>query len=157
MSQDLICRSVSILPIILKTFEKHQEQAESVYLKCHFMFLIKNSKFYTKILFLPQYEKWNSKNGILFSYLKDFYFGFLMLSFVFHLHKKLENVMQFAFCFSFSRINWKKNYLKRSRLNSWLFSQVWSTRYLKASLCQFPWYFPLHNGHVDAKNMLLRK
>ena len=35
----------------------------------------------------------------------DFYFGFLMLSFVFHFHKKMENEIQFVFRFSFSRRN----------------------------------------------------
>ena len=50
-----------------------------------------------------------------------------------------------------------KGPLKRSRLTLWLFSQVWSTRYSRASLCQIHWDFPMYNGQVDTKNALLRK
>ena len=76
-----------------------------------------------------------------------------MISFVFHFHKKMEYKIQFVFRFSFL---WT-NYLNRSRLTLWIFSQVWSSRYSKASLCQIPWDFPLYNGHTDAKNLLFRK
>ena len=59
--------------------------------------------------------------------------------------------------FLFSWRNWKKSYLKRSRLTLWLFSQVWSTRYPSASSCQVLLGFPLCNGHSDIKNSLFRK
>ena len=48
-----------------------------------------------KILWLDfaftQYEKRNSNNWVLFSCLIDLYFKFLILTFVFHFHKKMEN------------------------------------------------------------------
>ena len=48
-----------------------------------------------KILWLDftftQYEKRNSNNWVLISCLIDLYFKFLILSFVFHFHKKMEN------------------------------------------------------------------
>ena len=82
------------------------------------------------------------------------YFEPWMPSLVFHFHKKMENEIQFVFHFSFSWINWKRNY---SRLTLWLFSQVWYTRYSRASSCQVPWGFPLCNCHADTKNPLFRK
>ena len=42
----------------------------------------------------------------------DFYFEYLMPSFDFHFHKKMENEIQFFFHFSFSWKKWKNNYLK---------------------------------------------
>ena len=54
----------------------------------------------------------------------------------------MENEIQLVFRFLFSWRNWKTNYLNRSRLTLWLFSQVWSTRYWKGGSCQVPWYFP---------------
>ena len=102
-------------------------------------------------------EKRNSNNWLPFSYLTNFYFEFLMRSFVFHFHKKMKNEIQFIFRSSFSWRKWKKNYLKISRLTLWLFSQIWSTRYSSASSCQVPWDFPLCNGHADIKNPLFRK
>ena len=53
----------------------------------------------------------------------------------------MENEMQLFFRFLFSWRIWKKNYLIRSRWTLWLFSQVWSTRYSRASSCQDPWVF----------------
>ena len=73
----------------------------------------------------------------------------LMTSFVFHFHKKMENEIRLIFHFSFSRRNWKTNYLKGSRLTLWLFSQVWSTGYLRTSSCQVPWNFLPCNDHAD--------
>ena len=69
----------------------------------------------------------------------------------------LPNEIQFSFRFSFSWRNWKKNYVKRSRLTLWLFSQVSPTRYSRASSCQLPWNFLLCNGHVDNKDPLFKK
>ena len=80
-----------------------------------------------------------------------------MPSFVFHFHKKMENEIQFIFHFSFSWRNWKTTYLNRSRLTLRLLSQVWATRYSRASSCQVPWGFLLCNGHADTKNPLFRK
>ena len=56
----------------------------------------------------------------------------LMALFIFYFHKKWKEKYSF-FRFSFSWWNWKTNYLKRSRLTSRLFSEVWSTHYSKAS------------------------
>ena len=108
-------------------------------------------------MFLPQYEKRNSNNWLPFSCLIDFYFEFLMPSFVFHCYKKMENQLQLIFRLSFSWGNWRTKYLNRSRLTLWLFSQVCSTRYSRASSCQVPWGFPLCNGHADTKNPLFKK
>ena len=78
-------------------------------------------------------------------------------AFVFHFYKKLKNEIQFIFRFSFSRGNWKKNYLKRSRLTFlWLCSQVLLKRYSRATSCQVPWDSSLCNGHVSTKNQLFR-
>ena len=102
-----------------------------------------NSKFYTEILFLPQHEKWNSNNWLLFSCLKFFWFAFLMLLFVLLaiVYGKWNTVFRLNFSFNYRLI-----------LTLWLFSQVWSTRYSKASLCQVPWDFSLYNRHADTKN-----
>ena len=59
-----------------------------------------------------------------FSCLIDFYFEFLMSSFVFHFHKKMEKEIQYIFRFSFSWRNWKMKYLTRSRLTLWLLSRM---------------------------------
>ena len=69
----------------------------------------------------------------------------------------MENETQFVFRISFSWKNWKTNYLNRSRLTLWLFSNAWSARYSKVSSCQVPWDFPLYSGHADTKNLLFRK
>ena len=76
----------------------------------------------------------------------------------FSLSKKMENEIQFIFRFSFSWRNWKTKYLNRSRLTLWLFSQVCSTRYSRASSCQVSLGLPpLCNGHADTKNRPFRK
>ena len=108
-------------------------------------------------MFLPQYEKRNSNNWLPISFWIGFYFEFLMPSFVFHFHKKMENKIQFIFRFSFSIRNWKANYLRRSRLTLWLLSQVWSTHNSRASSCQIPGVFRLCNGHADTMDPLYRK
>ena len=87
----------------------------------------------------------------------DFYFEYLMYLFDFHFHKKMENEIQFFFHFSFSWKNWKKNYLKISRLTLRLFSQVLSTRFSRASSCQISRDFPLYNSHAGTRNLLFRK
>ena len=69
----------------------------------------------------------------------------------------MENEIQFDFCFSFSERYWKTNSLEVSRLTSWLFSQVWSTHYLRASSFKVHWGFSLYNDHADTKNPLFRK
>ena len=69
----------------------------------------------------------------------------------------MENRMQFVFQFSFSGRNWKTNYLNRSKVTLWWFSQVWSTRYSKASSRHIPWDFLLYNSHMDNKDPLFRK
>ena len=77
-----------------------------------------------------------------------------LIRFSFSLKKEKSNTVYFLFSWR----NWKKSYLKRSRLTLWLlFSQVWSTRYPSASSCQVPLEFPLCNGHSDIKNPLFRK
>ena len=48
----------------------------------------------------------------------------------------MKNKIEFIFRFYFSWMNWKVNCLKRSGSTLCLFSQTWSTRYSKASLCQ---------------------
>ena len=79
-------------------------------------------------------------------------------AFVFYFHKKLKNEIQFIFRFSFSWGNWKKNYLKRSRLTFlWLYSQALPKRYSRASFCQVPWEFSMCKGHTSTKNQLFRK
>ena len=40
--------------------------------------------------------------GYYFHVKIDFYFEFLMPPFVFHFHKKIENLILFIFCFLFS-------------------------------------------------------
>ena len=107
-------------------------------------------------MFLPQYEKRNSNNWLPISFWIGFYFEFLMPSFAFHFHKKMENKIQFIFRFSFSWRNRKTNYLRRSRLTLWLLSQVWSTHNSRASSCQIPESFPLCNDHADTKDPLYR-
>ena len=62
-----------------------------------------------------------------------------------------------TFRFSISWRNWKTNYSKGSILTLCLFSQLWSTRYSRASPCQVDWDFPLYYGQVDTKNPLFRK
>ena len=69
----------------------------------------------------------------------------------------MENEIQLLSRFSFSRRNWKINCLNRSRLTLWLFSQVLSTRYLKASLCQVSWNFLLNSVLANIKNPPFRK
>ena len=69
----------------------------------------------------------------------------------------MENEIQIVFRFSFSWRNWKTNYRNRSRLILWLLSQVWFTRYSRASSSQVNWGFPLCSGNADTKNMLFRK
>ena len=109
-------------------------------------FLISNQKlnlkkfFYFSILVMNlKNEKWKlfkirfvfkSKNELYFRYTdldwlpfsgwKEFWFEFLIPSFVFHFHKNMENEIQFVFRFLFSWRNWKRNYLKISRLTLWL-------------------------------------
>ena len=110
-----------------------------------------------RFCFYLNMKKRNLNNWLPFSCLIDFYFEFLMPSFVFHCYKKMENELQLIFRLSFSWGNWRTKYLNRSRLTLWLFSQVCSTRYSRASSCQVPWGFPLCNGHTDTKNPLFRK
>ena len=69
----------------------------------------------------------------------------------------MENDKQFIFRLPFSWRNWKNNYLKRSRLILWLFSQAYSTRYSRGSSCRVPWNFLLCNDHADTNNPLFRK
>ena len=125
-----------------------------MYPKCHFMFLInwKNEiqKFILKFCFYH-----NMKNEIqiidyYFHVKIDLCFEFLMLSFVFHFHKKWKTKYSPFFIFHFH----EGLLLNSSRLALWLFSQVWSTRYSKASSCQVPWDFTLCNGHASTKNPL---
>ena len=59
-----------------------------------------------------------------------------MPSFVFHFHKKNQKRNTVHPVRFHGEITFKKNYLKRSRLALWLFSQAWSTCYSRASLCQ---------------------
>ena len=81
----------------------HAYPIQSVYPKCHFMFLI-NWKTKFKILYLDFVFNLKSK----FKYLtaiflfKRVLFEFLIASFAFHFHKKMENEIQFIFRFSFS-------------------------------------------------------
>ena len=54
--------------------------------------------FTLRFCFLPQYEKRNSSNWVLFLCHLDFYFEFSMLSFVFHSHKNgKRNTVRFLF------------------------------------------------------------
>ena len=135
---------------------------ESVYPKCHLVFLI-NWKRKFKILYLDFVftsitKTWrNSNNWLPFSCLIDIFFEFLIPSFVFRFHKKWKTKYSSFFVFHFSWRNWKTNYLNRSRLVLWSLSQVWSTRYSKASSCQVPWGFPKCSVHADTKNSLFRK
>ena len=106
---------------------------------------------------LPQYEKRNSNNWLLSSWLIGFYFEFLMYSLVFHFHKKKWKTKNSSFFVFHFMKKLKKEWLKKIRLTLWLFSQVWSTCYSQASSCQVPCDFPLCNCHADIKDPLCRK
>ena len=108
------------------------------------MFLINwNTKF--KILYLDFVftSIWKTK----FKYLSTIFMFNRFLLWIFNaiicfsFSYKMESEIQFIFRFSSSWRNWKKNYLKQSRLPLWLFSQLWSTCYTRASSCQVPWDF----------------
>ena len=110
-----------------------------------------------KLKFVSQKKKIKMKFKSIFQNLKNeknaiFIFAKINFSnYTFHIR------IQFIFRFSFSRRNWKTNYLNKSRLILWLLWQVCSTSYPRASSCQVPWGFPLYNGHADTKNLLFRK
>ena len=106
---------------------KSKNKSQKVLSFFNFGYEIENEIFKISFVFKSKnelYFRYTHSDWLPFSYQKEFWFEFLTPSFVFHFHEKMKDEIQFVFRFLFSWRNWKRNYLKISRLTLWLFSQV---------------------------------
>ena len=128
-----------------------------MYPKCHFGFLInwkRKFKIYGKILFLLQYEKGNSNNWLLFSCLIDLYFELVMLSIIFHFHKKWKTKYSLT-CFRFSlNNNW---YFKKIKINLMVIFTSVVYMLLKSKFGSSLLRFFAVQCCSDTKNLVFRK